>query len=68
MQAEILKLLAEGPATTGEIAAALGVCPHDGVTSILCSLRKRGRVQSRAVPRTGGGKGPNTTSMWELAA
>ena len=67
MQADILKILAQGPATTGEIAAALDRDSSDGVSATLNQMRKRGKVRARSVAMPDRPRGPRITTMWEAS-
>lgn len=66
MKAEILSLLREAPATTGEVAALIGKSSNKGVGATLRELRRVAQVKSRRVARVGQGRGPRVTTMWEV--
>ena len=68
MKAEILELLTEAPATTGEIAALIGRQSNKGVRQTLDWMRAQGLIRGKQIDRIGQGRGPRTTTMWELAA
>lgn len=66
MTPEILSLLREGPATTGEISALLGRTSNSGVGVILADLVRQGRVMRTRVDRTHEVRGPRMTSLWSI--
>jgi hypothetical protein len=68
MKAEILQLLSDAPASTGEVAVLIGVPANKGVGATLGAMRKDGLIRGRQIDRIGQGRGPRVTTMWEIAA
>ena len=68
MRTEILALLNEAPATTGEVAVLIGKAANAGVGATLAALRSDGLVRAKQIDRIGQGRGPRVTTMWEIAA
>ena len=68
MKAEILELLTEAPATTGEIAALIGRQSNNGVRQMLDWMQTQGLIRGKRIDRIGQGRGPRVTTMWEIAA
>lgn len=62
---QVLRVLSEGPATTGEVAAELGWDPRI-TCSHLCELRTRGKVTSRPFEKPAGSRGAPVVRLWSL--
>lgn len=67
MTPEILHILSDGPATTGEVAAELGRTSNSGVGVVLTNLAIKGRVARKAIVKPNTSRGPRMTSLWSLA-
>lgn len=68
MKAEILTLLQDAPATTGEVCVLIGKAANKGVCATLAALRSDGLIRGKRIDRIGQGRGPRVTTMWEIAA
>jgi predicted ArsR family transcriptional regulator len=66
MKAEIIAVLSEGPAMTGEVALELGLAANKGVAARLAQLAASGLLARKPCARIGQGRGPRTTTMWSL--
>lgn len=61
-----LAVLADGPATSGEVAATVGITPHAAGTHML-NLFKRGKLERRPFVKPAGGRGKRHVWLWEAA-
>jgi predicted ArsR family transcriptional regulator len=60
----VLRVLSEGPATSGEVAVSLGIDPRIAGAH-LCNLRRKGRVRVEAARIATGGR---PARLWRVAA
>ena len=61
----IVAILRDGPATTGEVAAEIGTTSSDACAR-LRSLEAQKRAVRRIVHQQEGRRGPKRVSMWQL--
>lgn len=66
LASQCLAVLSDGPATSGEVAAIVGITPHDAGTHML-RLFKRGKLRRRPFVKPAGCRGKRHVWLWEAA-